>query len=114
MRTQGDASHEEAMIDLIGILLDRYGIIAPNTVSDAGVAGGFSAIYPVLKRMEEKGTLLRGVFVKGFGAAQFAERETAPAASPYRFRACHDRHHGCMRSGESLWFVIGMAGAGHT
>ena len=52
------------MIDLIGILLDRYGIIAPNTVSDAGVAGGFSAIYPVLKRMEEKGTLLRGVFVK--------------------------------------------------
>lgn len=76
VRAQGDASHEEAMIDLIGILLDRYGIIAPNTVSDAGVPGGFSAIYPVLKRMEEKGTLLRGAFVKGFGAAQFAERET--------------------------------------
>ncbi len=33
VRAQVDASHEEAMIDLIGILLDRYGIIAPNTVS---------------------------------------------------------------------------------
>jgi ATP-dependent Lhr-like helicase len=36
------------------------------------VAGGFSAVYDVLKRMEETGRARRGYFVAGLGATQFA------------------------------------------
>lgn len=76
VQSQSQASDEEAALDLIGVLLDRYGVVAPQTVESAGIPGGFSAIYPVLRRMEESGSLVRGMFVDGFGAAQFAERET--------------------------------------
>ncbi len=34
--------------------------------------GGFSAIYPVLRAMEDAGQCRRGYFVEGLGAAQFA------------------------------------------
>ena len=37
-----------------------------------GVAGGFPAVYPVLRAMEEAGRIRRGYFVDGLGAAQFA------------------------------------------
>jgi ATP-dependent Lhr-like helicase len=37
-----------------------------------GTAGGFAGIYPVLKAMEETGSVRRGYFVAGLGAAQFA------------------------------------------
>jgi ATP-dependent Lhr-like helicase len=35
--------------------------------------GGFSAVYPVLRRLEETGRVRRGYFVAGLGAAQFAQ-----------------------------------------
>jgi ATP-dependent Lhr-like helicase len=34
--------------------------------------GGFSAVYPILRAMEESGRIRRGYFVDGLGAAQFA------------------------------------------
>ena len=37
-----------------------------------GVDGGFAAVYPVLRAMEEAGRIRRGYFVDGLGAAQFA------------------------------------------
>lgn len=70
---------EQYRIDEVEGLLDRYGVVAPPIVEQAGIAGGFSAIYPVLKRMEDKGLLIRGMFVEGFGAAQFATRDTVDA-----------------------------------
>jgi ATP-dependent Lhr-like helicase len=36
------------------------------------VPGGFSAVYPVLKAMEDAGRARRGYFVAGLGGAQFA------------------------------------------
>ncbi len=36
------------------------------------IAGGYAAVYPVLKAMEESGRARRGYFVAGLGAAQFA------------------------------------------
>ena len=36
------------------------------------IAGGFSAIYSVLKGMEETGRIRRGYFIAGLGATQFA------------------------------------------
>lgn len=69
----------ERALALIDTLLDRYGVITQPLVDREHVSGGYSALYPVLKRMEEHGQLVRGMFVRGFGAAQFAQRETVDA-----------------------------------
>ncbi len=74
---------EERAIDLVDMLLDRYGVVSQPVVEQVGIPGGFSAIYPVLKRMEEQGVLVRGMFVRGFGAAQFAQRETVDVLREY-------------------------------
>ncbi|KAA8820384.1 ATP-dependent helicase [Bifidobacterium rousetti] len=78
---EGDPSTtpERQALERVEILLDRYGVIAQPLIDREGILGGFSGIYPLLKRMEEHGRLSRGMFVKGFGAAQFAERDTVDA-----------------------------------
>jgi hypothetical protein len=53
-------------------LLSRHGIVTRETVAAASLAGGFSAVYQVLKAMEDAGRNRRGYFVAGLGAAQFA------------------------------------------
>ena len=53
-------------------VLMRHGIVTRETMSAEGIAGGFSAVYPVLKAMEDAGRIRRGYFVAGLGAAQFA------------------------------------------
>ena len=53
-------------------LLDRYGILTKGAVAAERIAGGFAAVYPVLRAMEEAGRARRGYFVEGLGAAQFA------------------------------------------
>jgi ATP-dependent Lhr-like helicase len=53
-------------------LLDRYGVVTREAIAAEGIEGGFSAIYPVLRRMEEAGHIRRGYFVAGRGATQFA------------------------------------------
>jgi ATP-dependent Lhr-like helicase len=52
-------------------LLARYGIVSRETAAAEAIPGGFTAIYEVLKRMEETGKIRRGYFVAGVGAAQF-------------------------------------------
>jgi ATP-dependent Lhr-like helicase len=54
------------------VLLDRYGVVTRGSVAGERIAGGFSAVYPVLKAAEESGRARRGYFVEGLGAAQFA------------------------------------------
>ena len=53
-------------------LLARYGIVVREVASVESIAGGFSAIYPVFKAMEEAGRIRRGYFVARRGATQFA------------------------------------------
>jgi ATP-dependent helicase Lhr and Lhr-like helicase len=53
-------------------LLTRHGVVTRETVAAEAVAGGFTAVYDVLKAMEETGRVRRGYFVAGLGAAQFA------------------------------------------
>jgi ATP-dependent Lhr-like helicase len=53
-------------------LLNRYGILLRESVAAENVPGGFSAVYGVLKALEESGRIRRGYFVAGLGAAQFA------------------------------------------
>ena len=57
-------------------LLTRNGIVMRETAVAENVRGGYSAVYPALKIMEESGWVRRGMFVAGMGAAQFA----SPAA----------------------------------
>src|SRR5450432_3158027 len=53
-------------------LLDRYGVLTRGAVQAESVAGGFAAVYRVLKAFEDAGRCRRGYFVEGLGAAQFA------------------------------------------
>jgi len=54
-------------------LLTRHGVVARDVTSVEPLPGGFSAVYPVLKRLEETGRVRRGYFVAGLGGAQFAQ-----------------------------------------
>lgn len=53
-------------------LLDRHGVVTRDAVAAEEIAGGFSAVYGVLKAMEESGRCRRGYFIEGLGGAQFA------------------------------------------
>jgi ATP-dependent Lhr-like helicase len=53
-------------------LLARHGIVTRETVASEAVAGGFSAVYQVLRALEDAGRIRRGYFVAGLGGAQFA------------------------------------------
>jgi hypothetical protein len=55
-------------------LVARHGVLSRGAVADEGVPGGFSAVLPVLRVLEDGGRVLRGHFVKGLGGAQFADR----------------------------------------
>ncbi|HUE87856.1 MAG TPA: DEAD/DEAH box helicase [Vicinamibacterales bacterium] len=54
-------------------LLTRHGVVTREVTSLEQIPGGFSAIYPVMRRLEETGRVRRGYFVAGLGAAQFAQ-----------------------------------------
>jgi ATP-dependent Lhr-like helicase len=53
-------------------LLSRHGILTRSAVLAEGVPGGFAALYPVLRALEESGRVRRGYFVAGLGGSQFA------------------------------------------
>ncbi|HET6169672.1 MAG TPA: hypothetical protein VFE01_05800, partial [Terracidiphilus sp.] len=65
--TATEASHALALQ-----LLNRYGVLLRESIAAENVPGGFSAVYGVLKALEESGRIRRGYFVAGLGATQFA------------------------------------------
>jgi ATP-dependent Lhr-like helicase len=87
--SQTEASHALALQ-----LLNRYGVLLREHVAAENVPGGFSAVYDVLKALEESGRIRRGYFVAGLGATQFAlpaaidllrQLRTAPPAEKPEF-----------------------------
>ncbi|MFL5687344.1 MAG: DEAD/DEAH box helicase [Chloroflexota bacterium] len=70
-------------------LLERHGVLTREAVGSEGLEGGFSAVYPVLRALEEAGRIRRGYFVDGLGAAQFAL-----AGALDRLRAVRDGEEG--------------------
>jgi ATP-dependent Lhr-like helicase len=54
-------------------LLSRHGLLTRGAVAFEGVPGGFTAVYPVLKALEDAGRVRRGYFVAGLGGLQFAQ-----------------------------------------
>jgi ATP-dependent Lhr-like helicase len=67
------------------LLLERHGVLARDAVLAEEVPGGFAALYPVLRALEEGGRARRGWFVDGLEGVQFA----VPGAVD-RLRACRD------------------------
>ena len=53
-------------------LLTRYGVITREVAAAESLPGGFSAVYDVLKALEDSGRIRRGYFVGGVAATQFA------------------------------------------
>jgi ATP-dependent Lhr-like helicase len=47
-------------------------VLTREAVMSESISGGFGAVYPILKAMEEAGRLRRGYFIAGLGATQFA------------------------------------------
>jgi len=83
-------------------LLERHGVLTRAAVAAEGIEGGFSALYPVLRAMEDAGRIRRGYFVEGLGAAQFAlagaldrlravrDASEPPASGPVQLLAAAD------------------------
>ncbi len=58
------------------LLLDRYGVVSREAAAAEDVPGGFAALAPVFRTLEESGRVRRGYFAAGLDGRQFA----APAA----------------------------------
>jgi ATP-dependent Lhr-like helicase len=80
------ASGTERASALAENLLTRHGIVTRETLRREDVPGGFTALYPVLRALEEAGRVRRGYFVSGLGGAQFAFR-----GAEGRLRAARER-----------------------
>ncbi|MGK4004570.1 DEAD/DEAH box helicase [Sorangium sp. So ce1036] len=81
----GAPGETERRAALARALLARHGVLTREAAAAEGLAGGFSAVYDVLRAMEEAGQARRGYFIAGLGAAQFA----VPGADD-RLRACRE------------------------
>jgi ATP-dependent Lhr-like helicase len=94
LASQGAPTATEASHALALQLLNRFGVLLRESVAAENVPGGFSAVYDVLKALEESGRIRRGYFVAGLGATQFAlpaavdllrQLRTAPDAEKAEF-----------------------------
>ncbi|MCI1787923.1 MAG: ATP-dependent helicase [Actinomyces sp.] len=56
-------------------MVERYGVVARAHAVVEDLPGGFSAVIPVMRVLEDSGRVLRGRFVDGLGGAQFARRD---------------------------------------
>jgi ATP-dependent helicase Lhr and Lhr-like helicase len=96
----GEATATQQRMSLVSSLLARHGVLVREALRAEDITGGFSAIYEVLRAMEDTGRLRRGYFVEGLGATQFAhggaeellrsEREPSLAAEGARILASTD------------------------
>jgi ATP-dependent helicase Lhr and Lhr-like helicase len=71
-RLRGRPSATEWSTAMARQLLARHGVLTREAMNIESVPGGYSAVYDVLRAMEDAGRVRRGLFVEGLGAAQFA------------------------------------------
>lgn len=68
----GASTPTEQRMALVGTLLVRHGVLVREAMRAEDITGGFSAVYEVLRALEDAGRVRRGYFVEGLGATQFA------------------------------------------
>ena len=83
-RARAAVDPTERALALALSLLDRYGLVSREAAAAEELAGGFSALSPVLRVLEETGRVRRGYFAAGLDGRQFAlpaviDRLRAPA-----------------------------------
>ncbi|HVS65947.1 MAG TPA: DEAD/DEAH box helicase [Thermoanaerobaculia bacterium] len=83
-------SETERVVARVSQLAERYGLVSREAALAEEVPGGFQALLPVLRELEEAGRMRRGYFVEGLAGRQYAlpgaiellrrerEGETAP------------------------------------
>ena len=74
-------------------LFSRYGVVFRETAHSEGLPGGFSAIYDVLKALEESGRVRRGYFAADLGATQFAMPAAVDLLRSLRTQSRDDADH---------------------
>ena len=74
------------------LLAERWGVVGRSALAEEDVEGGFAALYPVLRAMEEAGRVRRGWFCDGIPGAQFAS-----SGAVDRLRRCRDDDDGEVR-----------------
>jgi ATP-dependent Lhr-like helicase len=72
-------------------LLTRYGVVFRETAHAENLPGGFSAIYDVMKALEESGRIRRGYFAADLGATQFAMPAAVDLLRSLRMSSQDDR-----------------------
>ncbi len=70
---RAEVSPTERVTARVGQLLARHGILTREAVTAEEVPGGFAALYPVLRALEDQGRVRRGYFLAGMGGSQFAD-----------------------------------------
>lgn len=65
-----------AVLDRLLLLLDRHGVVTRGGVLAEQPGSSFGPLYRAFSRLEETGQCLRGYFIEGLGAAQFATAAT--------------------------------------
>jgi ATP-dependent Lhr-like helicase len=89
---QSDATKDTEWSHAIALqLLARYGVVFRETAHAEGLQGGFSAVYDVLKALEESGRVRRGYFAADLGATQFAMPAAVDLLRSLRMRRDGDR-----------------------
>jgi ATP-dependent Lhr-like helicase len=73
-------------------LLTRYGVVFRETAHAENLPGGFSAVYDVLKALEESGRVRRGYFAADLGATQFAMPAAVDLLRSLRLTNTDDKH----------------------
>ena len=71
-----DTSPAQLALAIAENMLDRWGVVTRGAAIAEQVPGGFPALQPVMRGLEDAGRVLRGRFVAGLGGAQFAEHAT--------------------------------------
>jgi ATP-dependent Lhr-like helicase len=63
----------ESRLSALEQWLARHGVLTREAISAEARDGGFGAVYPLLRALEERGQVRRGYFIEGLGALQFAD-----------------------------------------
>ncbi|HQZ17113.1 MAG TPA: helicase-related protein, partial [Vicinamibacteria bacterium] len=63
----------ESRLAAIEQWLARHGVLTREAIAAEAREGGFGAVYPLLRALEERGQVRRGYFIEGLGALQFAD-----------------------------------------
>ena len=94
-RAGREPSATERALARAQLLLDRYGVVSREAAIAEEVPGGFAALAPVFRMLEESGRVRRGYFASGLDGRQFAapaaiDRLRAPAAGDAVILAASD------------------------